>query len=128
MKSLNKVMLMGHLAADVDLRQTKKGIVVASFPLAINKMVQSEEGKVEAVDFYKIVAWRQLAELCSKYLAKGIAVYVEGKLSNQSFEDKDGKRHFRTEIVANDINFLTWKKSKNGIKEAVELEPILKEE
>lgn len=128
MKSLNKVMLMGHLAADVDLRQTRKGTVVASFPLAINKMVQSEEGKIEAVDFYKVVAWKRLAEVCSKYLAKGIAIYVEGKLSNQSFEDKEGKKHFRTEVVADMINFLTWKKNKNGIKESVELEPIVKEE
>lgn len=128
MKSLNKVMLMGHLAADVDLRQTKKGGVVGNFPIAINKIVQSDDGKTEAVDFYRIVAWGKLAEVCSKYLAKGIAVYVEGRLSNQSFDDKEGKKHFRTEVIAESVNFLSWKKPKNEAGGNVALEPILKDE
>ncbi|MFH1284358.1 MAG: single-stranded DNA-binding protein [Candidatus Peregrinibacteria bacterium] len=115
MRSLNKVMLMGHLAADVDFRQTKNGTNVANFPIAINRSFKAEDGeKREAVDFHRVVAWKGLADVCAQYLEKGIAVYVEGRLVNRSFEDKEGNKHYRTEVVAENINFLTWKKSKSG--------------
>lgn len=126
MKSLNKVMLMGHLGADVDLRQTKSGLPVASFPIAINRKIQGEEGKTETVDYHKVVIWGKFADVCSQYLAKGAAVYVEGRLVNRSFEDKDKKKHYKTEIVADNINFLTFKNGKDGNK-GIELEPIEKE-
>jgi single-strand DNA-binding protein len=128
MRSLNKVMLIGHLAADVELRQTKKGSPVANFPIAINRMIQGEEGKTETVDFHRIVVWGRLAEVCDEYLVKGMAVYIEGRLINHSFDDKDGKKQFRTEITADNVNFLTWKKEKsNDGKPAVSLEPVGKE-
>lgn len=117
---------MGHLGADVDLRQTKSGLSVASFPVAINRNVQGEEGKSETVDYHKVVVWGKFSEVCAKFLAKGAAVYVEGRLINRSFEDKDSNKQFRTEVVADNVNFLTFKKSKSG-DNSVELEPIDKE-
>lgn len=125
MRSLNKVMLMGHLGADVDLRQTKSGLPVASFPIAINRNVQGEDGKTETVDYHKIVVWGKFSEVCEKFLAKGAAVYVEGKLMNRSYDDKDGNKQYKTEVIADNVNFLTFKKSKSGDK-SVELEPIEK--
>ncbi len=119
------MMLMGHLGADVDLRQTKSGLSVASFPVAINRYVQGDDGKSEVVDYHRVVVWGKFSEVCSKFLAKGAAVYVEGRLINHSFEDKDSKKQYRTEVVADNVNFLTFKKSKSG-GDSVELEPIEK--
>jgi single-strand DNA-binding protein len=121
MRSFNRVMFMGHLAADVNLRQTKNGTHVANFPLAINRMIRGENGaKRETVDFHRVVVWGALADVCNKYLGKGLAVYVEGRLINRSFEDKEGNMHYRTEVVAENVNFLTWKKSKAGESLVVE--------
>jgi single-strand DNA-binding protein len=109
---------MGHLAADPELRQTKTGIAVAQFPLAVNYSVKEKNGeKSEMADFHRIVAFRGLADICIKYLAKGMAVYVEGKLMNNVFDDKNGNRHYRTEIIADNLNILTWKKTKSGAGE-----------
>lgn len=115
MRSINRVVLMGHLAADPEPRQTKTGVAVTQFPLATNYVVKGKDGeKSEMADFHRIVAFRGLADICNKYLAKGTAVYVEGKLMNNVFDDKNGNRHYRTEIVADNLNILTWKKSRHG--------------
>ncbi|MBD3341669.1 MAG: single-stranded DNA-binding protein [Candidatus Lokiarchaeota archaeon] len=128
MRSLNRVMLIGHLAADVDYRQTKGGVPVANFPIAINRVIIGKNGeKTETVDFHRVVVWRGLADVCAEYLAKGIAVYVDGRLVNRSFEDKEGNKHYRTEVVADNVNFLTWKKSKSG-KGEVSLEALADED
>ncbi len=128
MRSLNKVFLMGHLAADPELRQTKSGFSVANFPLATNRSVKTDNGdKSEITDFHRIIVWRGLADVCEQYLAKGSAVYIEGKIVNRSFEDKTGNRHFRTEITADDVNILTWKKTKNGSGQ-ISLNPVKEDE
>jgi single-strand DNA-binding protein len=128
MRSLNRVMLIGHLAADVDFRETKSGIKVANFPIATNHVIRDKDGKKrESVDFHRIVAWKQLAEICNEYLSKGTAVYLDGRLVNHSFEDKEGNRHYRTEIIAEGINILTWSKDRSG-QEAVGIQPISEEE
>ncbi|MEK7085848.1 MAG: single-stranded DNA-binding protein [Patescibacteria group bacterium] len=115
MRSLNRVMLIGHLAADPELRQTKNGHTVVSFPMATNRILRNGDGsKREVVDFHRILAWDKLGQICGEYLVKGMAVYIEGRLSNHSFEDKDGNKHFRTEIVTDELNILTWKKTKTG--------------
>jgi len=115
MKSFNRVMLIGHLASDPELRETSNGNRVVNFPVAINRFVKNSEGqKSEAVDFHRIVAWGGLAQICSDYLSKGQAVCVDGRLVNKSFDDKDGNKHYRTEIVAEDLSILTWKKSEKG--------------
>jgi len=129
MRSINRVVLMGHLAADPEIRQTKSGTNVVQFPLATNYLVKDKNGeKSEFADFHRIVACRGLAEICEKYLAKGMAVYVEGKLMNNSFDDKNGNRHFRTEIAADNLNIITWKKSKQGGEVAIESIPEVSEE
>jgi len=128
MRSLNRVMLLGNLAADVDCRQTKAGSVVANFPLATNRVAKGSDGKkVDIADFHRVTAWGKLGEICNKYLAKGTAIYLEGKLINKSFDDLAGKRQYRTEIVADDVRILTWKKSSDG-KKQVGVESIAAEE
>jgi len=115
MRSINRVVLMGHLAADPEARQTKEGIHVVSFPMATNKVLNDGNGgKKEIVDFHRIVAWRNLADISVQYLKKGMAVYIEGRLINRSFDDKNGNRHYRTEIVADTLNILTWKRTTKG--------------
>lgn len=130
MRSLNRVMLIGHLAADPELRQTKNGHTVVVFPVATNRVLRGDNGeKREAVDFHRVLAWDKLAEICNQFLVKGMAIYVEGRLVNRSFDDSEGKKHYRTEIVVDDLNILTWKKSKSGIQEiGIELMPGVEEE
>ena len=127
MRSLNKVMLIGHLAADPELRQTKKGTPVANFSLATNRdwQTDSDEAK-KATDFHRIVAWRKLAEIVSKYLTKGMAIYVEGRLTNRSYEDKDGNKKYITEIVCSELNMLSYKKNKEGVEQLEVKDPELK--
>lgn len=118
MRSLNRVMLIGHLAADPEVRQTKSGHTVVNFPIATNRIFRNEDGsKREIVDFHRVLAWNKLGGICGDYLHKGQAIYVEGRLANHSFDDNDGKKHFRTEIVADGLNILTWKKTKSGNSE-----------
>lgn len=112
---------MGHLAADPELKQTKSGVAITQFPLAVNYSVKDKNGeRSEMADFHRVVAFRGLADICDKYLAKGMAVYVEGKLINNSFDDKEGNKHYRTEIVADNLNIITWKKSKQGGEVGIE--------
>lgn len=129
MRSLNRVMLIGHLAAEPELRQTKNGHTVVNFPIATNRVFKNEDGsKKEIVDFHRVLAWNKLGDICGEYLHKGQAIYVEGRLYNHSFDDNDGKKHFRTEIVADGLNILTWKKTKAGHSEIGIEEVVEKEE
>ena len=104
---MNKVFLIGNLSKDPELRTTNSGISVCTFSIAVNRR-KDKDGNSTA-DFFSIVAWRQLAELCSKYLAKGRKVAVVGELQTRSYEAKDGTKRHVTEIVANEIEFLTPK-------------------
>lgn len=120
MKSLNRVMLIGHLAADPEMRQTKNGHAVATFPVATNRGFRTDDAeKLTSVDFHRIVAWDNLAEICNKYLVKGMAVYLDGRIVNSSYDSSDGQRQYKTEIVVDGLNILTWKKAKNGTNEVV---------
>ena len=104
---MNKVFLIGNLSKDPELRTTNSGTSVCTFSIAVNRR-KDKDGNSTA-DFFSIVAWRQLAELCSKYLAKGRKVAVVGELQTRSYESKDGTKRHVTEIVANEIEFLTPK-------------------
>lgn len=104
---MNKVFLIGNLSKDPELRTTNSGKSVCTFSIAVNRR-KDKDGNSTA-DFYSIVAWRQLAELCCKYLAKGRKVSVVGELQNRSYEANDGTKRHVTEIVANEIEFLTPK-------------------
>ncbi|MFA5829096.1 MAG: single-stranded DNA-binding protein [Candidatus Gracilibacteria bacterium] len=115
MRSVNKVVLMGHLAADPEAKVTQKGQNLARFRVAIHRDWQGSDGEHhEATDFHKIVAWRKLGEVCALYLKKGSPVYLEGKIMNHHYEGKDGKDHLTTEIVADVVNFISYKKNKEG--------------
>lgn len=104
---MNKVFLIGNLSKDPELRTTNSGKSVCTFSIAVNRR-KDKDGNSTA-DFFSIVAWRQLAELCGKYLAKGRKVSVVGELQNRSYEANDGTKRYVTEIVANEIEFLTPK-------------------
>jgi len=116
-------MLIGNLGADPEIRQDSNGRDVANFPLATNRNVRSEDGKKIVADFHRIVAFGPLAKICKEYLSKGTAVYVDGHLVNRSFDDKNGERRFKTEIFAEKLNILTWKKTPKGGKE-IEIEDL----
>ncbi len=105
---------MGYLAADPEMKSTPAGQTVTTFKVATNRDWKSSDGeKHEAADFHKIVAWRKLGEVCGEYLKKGSGVYLEGRLSNHSFKDKEGKNKLITEIVADAVNFISIKKDKD---------------
>jgi single-strand DNA-binding protein len=106
---LNRVVLVGRLTKDPDLRYTQSGVATASFTLAVNRQHKNAQGEKEA-DFINVVAWRQLAELCATYLKKGGQCGLEGRIQTRSY-DKDGKRVYVTEVVADNVQFLDSKKS-----------------
>ena len=106
-RSFNQVIVVGNMARDPELRTIPSGQSVASFAVATNRVWQDQSGETqEAADFHNIVAWGKLAELASQYLSKGRRVMVVGRLQTRSWEGEDGKKNYRTEIVASDINFL----------------------
>ena len=115
MRSVNKVLLMGHLATQPEIKMTKNGHTVTTFSVATNRDWASKEGDAKpTADFHKIVAWRKLGEACGEYLKKGAGVYVEGYLSNHKFLDKEGKNRKYTEIVADVVNFISVRKNKDA--------------
>lgn len=106
-RSFNQVILIGNLARDPELRTIPSGQSVASFAVATNRVWQDQQGETqEQADFHNIVAWGRLAELASQYLSKGRKVMIVGRLQTRSWEGDDGKKNYRTEIVASEVNFL----------------------
>jgi single-strand DNA-binding protein len=104
MKSVNKVILLGNLTRDPELRYTEHKKAVCSFGLATNRNWTTEPGKKrEEPEYHRLVAWEKLAEFCDKYLRKGRKVYVEGRLQTRSFTGKDGTEKAATEIVVDDL-------------------------
>jgi len=105
--SANKVILVGHVGAKPEVRYTNTGAAVANFNLATNEAWTDNDGnKQERTDWHRIVAWRQLAELCEQYVDKGSLLYVEGKLQTRNWEDKNGVKRFTTEVVADTLTML----------------------
>src|SRR5690348_14007940 len=106
-RSLNKVLLIGNLGKDPELRYTANGQAVATFTLATNESWKDKEGNLqERTEWHNIVAWQRLAEICGEYLKKGKKVYVEGRLQTRNFEDKEGMKRYVTEIVCDDLIML----------------------
>lgn len=106
-RGLNKVMIIGHLGRDPELRYTPSGRPVASFSVATSRTWTSSEGeRREETEWFNVVAWGNLAEICKTHLAKGQQVYVEGRLQTRGWEDENGTRHYRTELVANEMILL----------------------
>lgn len=106
MSSVNKVILVGHLGKDPELRYLEGNVSVASFPLATSETFNKDGKKVEQTEWHNIVMWRGLADVAAKYLNKGRLVYIEGKLRTRTYEDKEGIRRYTTEIVAESFNVL----------------------
>ncbi len=102
---INRVILIGNLTRDPELRYTPSGVAVTTFTLAVNRPYTSQSGERET-DFINIVAWRQLADLCANYLRKGRQAAVEGRLQTRSYDNKEGKRVYVTEVVAENVQFL----------------------
>jgi single-strand DNA-binding protein len=107
MAGVNKVILIGNLGRDPDLRYTKSGQGVANFSLATTESFRGQDGKrEERTEWHRIVAWGKTAELCTQYLSKGRRVYVEGQLRTRDWEDKEGHKRQTTEIHAQTVQFL----------------------
>jgi len=107
MAGLNKVMLIGNVGKDPEMRYTANGSAVTSFSLACNRTFQTPDGeRREETDWFEIVTWNKLAELCSQFLQKGRQAYVEGRLHTRSWEGQDGQKRYRTEVVAQTVLFL----------------------
>ena len=107
-KGLNKVMLIGRLDADPEIRQTPNGRQIASFALATPRSWVSSQGeRHDETEWFSVVAWGGLADICANLLAKDQQVYVEGRLQTRRWEDSQGRPHFRTEVVAQDIIVLS---------------------
>lgn len=107
MRGLNKVQIIGNLGRDPEMRYTPSGKPVATFPVAVSRSRAKAEGEREdKTEWFNVVAWERLAEICSQYLVKGSLVYVEGRLETRSWETDDRQKHFRTEIVANEVIIL----------------------
>lgn len=107
MNGLNKVMLVGNLGADPELRTTTGGQVVAQLRLAVSDTWTDKNGqKQERTEWVRVVVWGKLAELCSQYLAKGRQACVEGRLQTREWTDKENRRQFTTEVVAQNVLFL----------------------
>lgn len=109
-RDLNKVMLIGRLGADPELRYTPQGTAVAQMRLAVNRRPRRAEGdqrdQREETDWFTVVAWDRLANTCSQYLAKGSRIYIEGRLQTRSWDDQNGQKRYATEVVANDMIML----------------------
>ena len=108
MSGINKVILIGRLGSDPEIRYTPSGVAVANFSVATSEEWKDKDSgeKKERTEWHRIVAWRRLGEICGEYLSKGKQVYVEGRIQTRSWEDKDGNKKYTTEIIANDIQFL----------------------
>ncbi|MGB7526597.1 single-stranded DNA-binding protein [Sphingobacterium cellulitidis] len=106
MSGVNKVILVGHLGKDPEIRYLEGNVSVASFPLATSETFNKDGRRVEQTEWHNIVLWRGLADVAVKYLSKGKLVYIEGKLRTRSYEDKEGIRRYTTEIVAESFNLL----------------------
>ncbi|MFB0526227.1 MAG: single-stranded DNA-binding protein [bacterium] len=108
--TVNKVILIGRLGSDPELRYTPNGDAVANFRIATNRVWKDREGnQQERTEWHRIVAWRKLAERCGEYLRKGSHVYIEGRLETRSWEDKNGNRRYVTEIITNRMQMLDAK-------------------
>jgi len=107
MASLNKVMVIGNLGSDPEMRFTPNGNPVTSLRVATSRVYTTTEGeRKQETEWFTVVAWNKLAESCNQFLTKGRLVYVEGRLRTRTWESQDGQKHYRTEIIAGAVTFL----------------------
>lgn len=112
---LNKIMLIGHLGRDPEFNVTPDGTPVAKFSLAVSRNFKTRSGeKKEETEWFNIIAWRQLAEICEKYLHKGSKVYIEGRLTTRKYTDKENNQRTAIEVTASDMEMLDSKAASGG--------------
>lgn len=112
-RGLNKVLLIGFLGCEPEMRYTPSGRPVTSFSLSTPRSWTSADGvRREETEWFNIVTWGNLAEICKQYLKNGQQVYIEGRLQTRGWEDDSGKKHFRTEVVANEMIMLGNRRSR----------------
>ena len=112
---LNKIMLIGNLGRDPELNVTSDGTPVTKFSLAVSRNYTTKSGeKREETEWFNIVAWRQLAETCERYLHKGSKVYIEGRLTQRKYTDREGVQRMSVEVNASDMEMLTPKSASSG--------------
>ena len=116
---LNRIVLIGRLTRDPELRYTQSGVAVASFTLAVDRKFKNQAGEREA-DFIPVVVWRQAAEACNTYLAKGKLAAVDGRLQIRNYEDKEGNKRLAAEVVADNVWFLSPAENKQQTPTAPE--------
>src|SRR6056297_2926435 len=113
--SVNKAILVGNLGKDPDLRYTPAGTAVATFSMATTERYKDRDGnRQEKTEWHNVVAWRQLAEICGKYLHKGKQVYLEGKIQSRKYQDRDGNDRYITEVVADQMQMLGSRGDEGG--------------
>ena len=127
---LNKIMLIGNLGKDPELNVTAEGTPVTKFSLAVNRKYKTQTGQTrEETEWFQIVTWRQLAELTERYLHKGSKVYIEGRLLQRKYTDKQGAERTAVEVIANDVQFLDRKPSGKADDEIpIDFDPFLPEQ
>ena len=115
-RSVNKVILVGHLGVDPELRYTQGGTAVANFRMATSESYTDKNSgeRVEKTEWHRVVCWAKLAEIVNEYLKKGRQVYVEGQLQTRQWEDKEGQTRYTTEIRANEVVMLGGRGSDSG--------------
>lgn len=112
---INKVILIGNLGADPEVRYSQNGTAVANFRIATTETWKKQDGsKEEQTEWHKIVAFARLGEICGEYLAKGSKVYIEGRLQTRKWEDKDGNTRYITEVVAREMKMLSARGASDG--------------
>ena len=112
MASLNKVILIGHLTADPERKQTPNGVSVCSFSIGVNR--KYTKGEQAQTDFINIVAWRQTADFITRYFRKGSAICICGSIQTRSWTDQNGSKRYVTEVVADEVSFAESKKTENN--------------
>jgi single-strand DNA-binding protein len=107
MAGLNKVMIIGNLGRDPEMRFTANGSAVTNFTVAVSRQFGGGDGeRREETEWFNVVAWNKLAETCNQHLQKGRRVYVEGRLQSRSWDGQDGQKRYRTEVIAQEVQFL----------------------
>ena len=114
-RGLNKVMVIGHLGRDPEMRYTPSGRPVTTFTVAVSRSWNTADGERRSeTEWFNIVSWGNLAEICKQYLYKGQQVYIEGRLQTRRWEDKEGQKHTSVEVVANEMMMLGDRRDNSG--------------
>ncbi|MDD5701844.1 MAG: single-stranded DNA-binding protein [Dehalococcoidales bacterium] len=119
--SLNKVMIIGNLGGEPEMRFTPNGNPVTTFRVATNRVYNTPDGeRREETEWFSVVTWQRLAENCNRFLTKGQKIYVEGRLHNRTWDGNDGQKHSRVEIIANNVIFLDKRAASPSVEDKMD--------